>query len=70
MQKNAHEVGFSNVMWMFLESYWQQNPNKRPSAGEVMRRWREFVENGDGDVRTNHLGDLGCFLGSTLDTDS
>jgi hypothetical protein len=52
MPENAHEVGLTNDMWVLLESCWQQNPRKRPSMGEVVGRWRVFVESSDGDSTT------------------
>ena len=47
MPENAQEVGLTSDMWVLLESCWQQNPNKRPSMGEVVRKWQGFVANGD-----------------------
>ena len=46
---DAREVGLTSDMWALLENCWQQNPNRRPGMREVVRRWREFVENGGGD---------------------
>ena len=48
MPDDAREVGLTSDMWALLENCWQQNPNRRPSMREVVRRWREFVENGSG----------------------
>ena len=50
MPGNAQEVGLTSDMWTLLENCWDQNPNRRPSMGEVVRRWREFVENGGGSI--------------------
>ena len=32
-------------MWKLLESCWLQNPKKRPTMEEVVRRWQKIVEN-------------------------
>ena len=48
MPANAQAVGLTDEMWRLLESCWQENPKKRPTMEEVVRRWGEFVEpNGD-----------------------
>jgi len=49
MPKNAHAVGLTGEMWKFLESCWQQDPEKRPTMGEVVRRWQGFVQNDNND---------------------
>ena len=46
--ENAPVVGLTGEMWKLLEGCWQQNPKKRPTIEEVVRRWRKFVENDDG----------------------
>ena len=38
MPENPQAVGLTNEMWRLLESCWQQNPKKRPSMEEVVRR--------------------------------
>ena len=48
MPRNAQAVGLTDDVWTLLESCWQQDPQKRPSMEEVVRRWRVFVENGVG----------------------
>ena len=54
MPGNAQLVGLTCAMWRLLESCWQQDPNKRPAMGEVVRRWQKFVESNrdDGNVVT------------------
>ena len=43
MPKDAHAVGLTSEMWKLLESCWQQDPKKRPTMEEVVRRWQKFV---------------------------
>ena len=45
MPEDAQEVGLTVEIWEFMESCWRQNPKKRPTIGEVVVRWREFVIN-------------------------
>ena len=47
MPKNAQEVGLTAEIWEILRNCWQSNPEKRPTMGDVVRRWREslFLEN-------------------------
>jgi len=47
MPANAQVVGLTSDMWKLLESCWQQNPKKRPTMDEVVRRWETFVEHDD-----------------------
>jgi len=47
MPGNAQAVGLTAEMWELLEKCWHQNPENRPTMGEVVRIWRTFV--GDGD---------------------
>jgi len=47
MPTNAQAVGLTTEMWKLLESCWQQNPKKRPTMDEVVRRWEAFVEHED-----------------------
>ena len=54
MPGNAQAMGLTVEIWNLLESCWRQDPKKRPSMGEVVRRWQKFV--GDG-------GDLAVFPG-------
>ena len=49
MPQNAQAVGLTVEMWNVLESCWQQNPKKRPTMQEVVRKWQRFVGN-DGDL--------------------
>ena len=44
---NAHAVGLTVEMWELLESCWQQDPEERPTMGEVVSIWRKFVEKVD-----------------------
>jgi serine/threonine protein kinase len=48
MPENAQVVGLTSEMWKLLESCWQQNPKKRPTMEEVVKRWQKFVENNGG----------------------
>ena len=43
--ENAQEVGLTAKMWELIESCWLENPKKRPTIGEVVVRWRKFVDN-------------------------
>ena len=43
----AHAVGLTDEMWEFIKNCWQQDPNRRPTVVEVVRRWQEFVANDD-----------------------
>jgi len=45
MPGNAQAVGLTVEMWRLLGSCWHQNPKKRPTMEEVVRRWKKFVEN-------------------------
>ena len=47
MPENAQAVGLTGEIWKLLERCWQQNPKKRPTMAEVVRRWQMFVENDD-----------------------
>jgi hypothetical protein len=47
--ENAQEVRLTAEMWKLIASCWQQNPKKRPTIGEVVVKWREFVENASDD---------------------
>jgi len=49
MPRNAQTVGLTAEVWKLLENCWHQNPEERPTMGEVVRRWRAFVDNGDDD---------------------
>ena len=44
MPENAQAVGLTDEMWKILDSCWQQNPKKRPTMEEVVRRWQKLVE--------------------------
>jgi len=45
MPGDAQAVGLTGEIWGLLESCWQQNPKKRPTMEEVVRRWQGFVGN-------------------------
>jgi serine/threonine protein kinase len=47
MPGNAQDVGLTGEMWKLLESCWQQDPEKRPTMDEVVRRWQKFVDRND-----------------------
>ena len=47
MPESARAMGLTDEVWELLESYWQQDPEKRPTMGEVAGRWRRFVEHND-----------------------
>lgn len=50
MPENAQAVGLTGEMWKLLESCWHQNPRKRPTMEEVVRRWQKLVGyNNDGN---------------------
>ena len=49
MPPNAQAVGLTIEMWKLLESCWQQNPKKRPTMDEIVRRWETFVGRNDHD---------------------
>jgi len=49
MPGNAQVVGLTAEIWKLLEKCWHQNPGERPTMGEVVRRWRTFVEDSDDD---------------------
>jgi len=50
MPENAQAVGLTGEIWKLLESCWQQNPKKRPTMDEIVRRWEKFVENDNDNV--------------------
>lgn len=47
MPRNPQAVGLTSDIWDLLESCWQQNPKKRPTMQEVVRKWQGFVGNED-----------------------
>ena len=48
--RNAQAVGLTDEMWKLLQRCWQQDPDKRPTMEEVVRRWQKFVgRNNDGN---------------------
>ena len=49
---NAQEMGLTGEMLKFLESCWHQDPEKRPTMEEVVRRWRRFVVRNNNDRHT------------------
>ena len=50
MPDNAQAVGLTDEMWKLLESCWHQNPKRRPTMEEIVRRWQRFDD--DSDVAT------------------
>lgn len=48
MPENSRVMGLTVEVWNVLESCWRQDPKKRPTMGEVARRWEKFV--GEDDV--------------------
>jgi len=49
MPGNAQAVGLTTEMWKLLGSCWHQDPKKRPTMEEVVKRWRGFAENNNND---------------------
>ena len=49
MPENAQAVGLTGEIWKLLESCWQQNPNKRPTMEEIVKRWEKFTKNSNDD---------------------
>ena len=47
MPQNAQETGLTADIWNVLQSCWQQNPKKRPTMQEVVRKWQSFIGNDD-----------------------
>ena len=50
---SSRAEGLTSEMWALLQRCWQQNPKKRPTTEEVVKRWQKFVENhsgGNGDT--------------------
>lgn len=71
MPTNSQTVGLTVGMWDILEGCWQDNPRKRPTMGEVVRRWQRFVANDDLNafpeyVQTNSFGSSNPVLSPTL----
>jgi len=48
MPENSRAIGLTVEIWNLLQRCWQQNPKKRPTMEEVVRKWEKFV--GDDDV--------------------
>ena len=44
MPGNAQVLGLTDEMWKLVQSCWQQNPEERPTIGEVVGEWGKFVE--------------------------
>jgi hypothetical protein len=53
MPEDAQTVGLTVEMWNVFESCWHQNPKKRPTMQNVVRRWQRFVRN-EGGLDTFH----------------
>ena len=47
MPGNAQAIGLTAEIWDLLESCWRQDLKKRPTMGDVVRSWQNFV--GDND---------------------
>ena len=50
MPHNAQAVGLTYGMWRVIEACWQQNPKKRPTMEEVVRRWQKFIEHDNNHI--------------------
>ena len=50
MPRDAEQMGLTNDIWEFLERCWHQNPKKRPTVKEVVRKWQRFVDGEDAGV--------------------
>ena len=50
MPRDAEQMGLTNDIWEFLERCWHQNPKKRPTMKEVVRKWQRFVDSEDAGV--------------------
>ena len=53
MPQGAEQIGLTDEIWEFLERCWHQNPKKRPTMGEVARRWQRFVDSENDGVVDN-----------------
>jgi hypothetical protein len=51
MPEDTQAVGLTVEMWNVFESCWHQNPKKRPTMQEVVRRLQKFVGDED-DLKT------------------
>ena len=44
MPQNAQQIGLTSEMWMLLEDCWDHDPQGRPTAKKILRKWKGFVE--------------------------
>lgn len=49
MPGEAQAVGLTDKMWKLFERCWQQDPEKRPTREEIVRRWEKFAEHPSGE---------------------
>ena len=47
MPGNAQAIGLTAEIWNLLEGCWRQDPKKRPTMEDVVRRWEKFVRGND-----------------------
>ena len=48
--QDAERTGLTREIWEFLERCWHQNPKKRPTMKDVVKKWRRFVDSEDAGV--------------------
>ena len=49
LPEDGQAVGLTDEIWELLETCWQENPKKRPTMEEIVRRWEKFVEHNNDD---------------------
>lgn len=50
MPGNPQAVGLTTEIWKLLGSCWNQDPKKRPTIEDIVKRWRGFAENSNNNV--------------------